>query len=216
MTDEQRMISQLAERKITVFVKNQTFEQHSVFTHFHSCNLNLYLKKTRLIAHTYTQRHRSKRKEKTYTKAVITHTLHTPSGNSKTNSQWLLHQHDSSACDRTLEHANTCVGVITCVTEYVCGSLNPCQRSHTSSMCFANLFFPAEDWNISRLWTAGVWGDGGAWVVTLWILKREKIKNKKWSHWSNFKKRKTKNMFPCLGTLLSDCMSTCSLCSYAG
>lgn len=115
MTDEQRMISQLAERKITVFVKNQTFEQHSVFTHFHSCNLNLYLKKTRLIAHTYTQRHRSKRKEKTYTKAVITHTLHTPSGNSKTNSQWLLHQHDSSACDRTLEHANTCVGVITCV-----------------------------------------------------------------------------------------------------
>lgn len=37
------------------------------------------LKKTRLIAHTYTQRHRSKKKkeEKTYTKAVITHTHYT-------------------------------------------------------------------------------------------------------------------------------------------
>lgn len=136
------------------------------------------------------QRHRSKkekRKEKTYTKAVITHTLHTPSGNSKTNSQWLLHRHDSSACDRTLEHANTCVGVITCVTEYVCGSLNPCQRSHTSYTCFANLFFPAEKWNISRLWTAGVWGDGGAWVVTLWILKRKK--NKKYGRTGLISKR---------------------------
>lgn len=169
MTDEQRMISQLAERKITVFVKNQTFEQHSVFTHFHSCNLNLYLKKTRLIAHTYTQRHRSKRKEKTYTKAVITHTLHTPSGNSKTNSV------TSTSAWLKCMWPNTWACKYLCRCNYVCDRVCLWKFESMSKISyiihvFCQLVFPSRRLkHIQTLDSGGVggWGCLGSYTMNL-------------------------------------------------